>query len=325
MGRAASLSFDLLRTFVLFMETGGDATRTAESLGINQPSLSKRLRYFQHAGGVLRRPWLTREGQAWRLTEEGQRVWRVVNDLVYRYEQLDCFLSETGQPDLRFACGQQAVTGFVREALRQFRSEHPDARFLISTPRGQARIEGVATGLYDLALVTHQPDDIERIARRKLHVETIAADRLALVCADGTPWATALKRLPKTKVPPHALEKFPLILPEPDAGIRIALDQILREHGALRRLDVRMEIGGWQAIMSYVQDGAGVGVVNEAAVPKDSALIVRYLDPSVFAPIETRLICRQRFDNREEQDLSPRAVLLAHALKDAVAKRASNV
>ncbi len=321
MPRPTSLSLDLLQTFILLVEQGGDAAKTAELLGINQPSMSKRLKYFQHAGTVLNRPWLTREGKTWTLTEEGQRVWAGVKDLVYRYDQLVYYLSETGQPDLRFACGQQAAVGFVREALRQFRSKYPDAKFLVSTPRGRARIEGVANGLFDLAVVTHHPDDIAAIARRALHVETIARDRLALVCAAKTPWTSALERLPKTKVSAEAMTSFPLILPEPDAGIRIVLDDILRAQGVLRQLDLRMEIGGWQAILAYVLDGVGVGVISEAAVPKDSPAVVRFLDPSVFPPTEVRLISRHRFDAPEVPDLSPLALSFAQVLKQTAPKR----
>ena len=54
---------------------------------------------------------------------------------------------------LRFACGQQAVAGPVRDVVRQFRQQHPQARVRISTVRGPQRIEGVANGVLDLALV----------------------------------------------------------------------------------------------------------------------------------------------------------------------------
>ena len=105
-------------------------------LDVNQPSMSKRLKLLQGAGGLLKRPWVTRNGKRWELTEEGKRVYPGIKDLVYRYEQLAHFSAEVGQPDIRFACGQQAVTGFVRQALGRLHAEHSQARFLVSTPAG---------------------------------------------------------------------------------------------------------------------------------------------------------------------------------------------
>src|SRR5689334_19917323 len=129
MPRSLSLSFELLRTFVTVIREDGDAARAMFALGINQPSISKRLAPFQHVGELLDRPWLVRNGKTWRLTEEGRRVWSAVSELVDRYENLQDFL-EGGQGSsetVRFACGQQMAAGLVREALRQFRTEHPGA------------------------------------------------------------------------------------------------------------------------------------------------------------------------------------------------------
>jgi hypothetical protein len=37
---------------------------------------------YQHSGPLLDRPWVERRGKTWELTEEGQRVWPAVADLV---------------------------------------------------------------------------------------------------------------------------------------------------------------------------------------------------------------------------------------------------
>lgn len=322
MPRPRSLSHDLLRTLVLLIEHDGDASKVADILHVNQPSMSKRLKLLQGAGGVLKRPWVTRDGKTWELTEEGKKVFPGIKDLVYRYEQLTHFSSEVGQPDIRFACGQQAVTGFVRQALGRLHAEQPQARFLVSTPRGRTRIEGVACGLFDLATVTHRTSEIRDIARRELHVETIARDRLALVCSTKSPWAAALEKHPKTKTTADALLGFPLILPGHDAGMRAGFDDVLRRQGILPRLDIRMEIGGWHAILAYVLDGIGAGIISEAAIPGTASLVVRILDPAVFPLREIRLICRYRLDAPGELDLSPMAGAFARMLKQAASKRA---
>jgi DNA-binding transcriptional LysR family regulator len=232
-----------------------------------------------------------------------------VSELVNRYENLQAFLGggEPGPTPVRFACGQQMAAGLVREALKAFREQHSEVRIRISTLRGNARIEGISNGTLDLATVTHDTPTILEIARRPLHVEPLVTHHLALVCAMGSPWERSLRALPKNGAPVQALTTFPLILPEPDAGLRKGLDTVLRRQGLLDKLDLALEIGGWPTILAYVRDGVGVGVVSEGALDDSAGLTVRRLDPEVIPPIEAKLICRKMPGSGEELDLSDSA------------------
>ena len=266
---------------------------------------------MQHAGPLLDRPWVERRGKTWELTEEGKRVWPAVLELVEGHENLQAFLSGGGNtPEsapVRFACGQTMAAGLVREALRMFRKKDPRTVLRISTLRGRARIEGVSNGSLDLAIVTHDEPTILEIARRPLHIEPLVRHGLLLVCATDSPWSRAVRSLPREGVAVEGLERFPLIIPEVDAGVRKVLDEALRRRGVPARLDVALEIGGWGTILAYVRDGLGVGIVSEAAVVEPKGLIVRPLDPEVFPPIEARLIARRLAGSGDALDLSDHA------------------
>jgi DNA-binding transcriptional LysR family regulator len=323
MSRTVTLSFELLQSFVTLIRCGGDAAQAMRELGINQPTMSKRLRHVQHTGPLLDQPWVVRKGKTWALTDEGHRVWPAVVEIVDRYENLERFLS--GEPTsvarpIRFGCGHQMVLGLVRDALGVFRKEHPQSPLRVSTLRGQMRIEQVSNGTLDLAIVSNDEPSILEIARRPLHVEPLASHRLALVCAQDSPWNRALRALPKDGVPAEGLASFPLILPEPDAGTRKALNEILRRQGLLGRLQIALEIGGWGAILAYVREGFGVGIVSEAVVPDEKGLTVRPLDPVSFLPIEAKLICRRLGGSTEELDLSDHAAAWRDVLR-RVARR----
>ena len=306
MPRSVSLSFELLETLVVLVRAGGEASAAMKELGINQPSLSKRLKYLQHAGPLLDRPWLVRKGKTWELTDEGRRVWPAVAELVDRYDNLETFLDgdRSVGSSVQFACGQLMALGMVREALRLFQREYPQTRLRISTLRGRARIEGVSNGSLDLAIVSHDEPSIAEIARRPLHVEPLVSHGLALVCAQDSPWIRAVRALPRDAVPARALTEFPLILPEPDAGIRKAIDQGLHREGLQNRLNIVLELGGWATIMAYVRDGFGVGVVSEGAVNETKGLTIRLLDPEAFPRIEAKLICRRLAGSVDGLDLS---------------------
>jgi LysR family transcriptional regulator, transcriptional activator of the cysJI operon len=323
MPRPTNLPVELLRTFLLLVECGGDAARTADLLGINQPSMSKRLRRLQCPGKALKHPWVFRDGKTCSVTEEGQWVLPAVRNLMSRYEQLRTFAGN-GEPEravVRFACGRQAVARFVHRAARQYWAEHPEVQLRVSTLPGAARIEGVANGVIDLATVAHDELRIRKIARRELHVETMYRDRLALVCRRNTRWAAAIERLPKYKVGPSAFVGFPLLLPSAEAGVRVMLDDVLRTSGVLEKLEIRLEVSSWTVILGYVHDRLGVGLVSESAISKVPSLIIRYLDPALIPPYRAKLICRRTADSPHQLDLSHCARAFYRILKQTARQR----
>lgn len=181
--RPARLSFELMETFVGLVNSQGDASLAGERLGINQPSISKRPKLLQQSDRVGPTPWGHRRGKTWPLTAEGTRCLPAVQSLL-RLEQslmVDADTRASLQPTVSIDCGQTAVTFILREPLSQFRKEFKDAQVRVSTPRGSAQIQGVASGTYDFELVTHGDEDIRRIAGRALYVEPLFEDPFILV------------------------------------------------------------------------------------------------------------------------------------------------
>lgn len=317
MPRSSRLSVELLQTFLSLLEHDGDALAAADALDINQPSMSKRLAVLQHTGRGITRPWVKREGKRWTATAEGLRVLPAVRDILARYDRLTAFTEErgTGMPAFTFACGQQAATGFVLRAARRFHREQPDVPFRISQLRGRARIEGVANGSIDLAAVTNRENSIAAVARCELHIDALPEEPLVLVAARATrrdapmpAWNAAFTKLPLRGVSAEALALFPLILPEPDADVRSVLDAAAQQASVLNELNIALEVGGWQAILAYVREGLGVGVVTQTAFEQDSqGLEIRQLNHRAFPPTRLRLICRTRLSAPDELDLSPSA------------------
>jgi LysR family positive regulator for ilvC len=311
MPRSHHLPHDLLQTFALIADLDGDAAAAAERLGITQPSISKRLTALRRlTSDPDRQPWLILKGKRWRLTAEGQRVRSVVTDLVYRYEQMERFVTSDrqGKPVVAIACGQQAGRGFVQVAVRRFLNEKPDGRVRISTPRGKARIEGVAGGRFDLAVVTDTPEIIHQIARREMFIEELFEDRFVLVANPPakSDWGRTWRELPIDRpVAAARLLEMPFILPESDATRRKQFDEWCFQ-ATRNPFDVVLETGGWLTILDFAEDGIGVGLVPETAVEAyrrhgAREITTRQLGENEFPPDALRMIARKAHGKDEPE------------------------
>jgi DNA-binding transcriptional LysR family regulator len=323
--RSSRLSFELLETFVRVIDNDGIASVTARQLCINQASMSKRLAQLHNVGPVIRRPWLSRVGKRWRLTDEGQKLLPAAQDLVRRYDRLRDALEDAkpGLPPVTFACGQQTVGGFVCDAVAKIQRRHPEIRLRIATLRGRARIEGVVNGSLDLALVGHRPETIQQVAGRPLYVEPIFEDPFALVAGRSvqTAWARRFAALPEGDLTAEQVADFPLILPEPEADARRQLERIFRDAGVCEQLDIVLEIGGWPAVLTYARRGVGAGIVPRSAlVQSRQRYEQRLLDPQQFAPLVMHLICRRLAGTSPQADLTPNAALFARLLREAAGR-----
>lgn len=322
MPRSPALSYELLETFIRVVEADGNAAVAARQLDINQPSMSKRLAVLQKPGPLLPLPWLYREGKTWKSTPEGERVRPAVQEMIRRYEQLKQSLgaATTDVPDVSLACGQEAIKDFVLTAVMRFRKLNPHARLCIATPSGRERIHGVITGMYDLALVTQESHD-------SLYSEPLLEDRFVLAAVARLPkeeskaaWHRRFLELPAEKsAPASALAGLPLLLPERGRGRREQFDQWAHRAG-VTVLDVALELGGWDAILTYAAAGLGVGFATERAARRfmqtQGKLEVRTLSKTAFPPDAVRLIARKAH-GADRPLLNPLADAFYQTLREA--------
>jgi len=337
MPRPEQLPLELLQTFVAIADLDGDASKAAERLGISQPSISKRITSLRRmTSDPDGSPWLFLRGRRWRLTPEGQRVRGVVTDLIHRYAEMGRFVASgrEGKSVVSLACGQQAAGGFVRSAVTRFLKEHPDHGVRIATPRGKARIEGVAGGQFDLAVVTDTPATIRQIARREMFIETLFDDRFVLagLSSSKTAWGKRWGALP-TDRPIHAseLSEMPFIVPEADSQRRRQFDEWCQRTTG-KMFNIIVEAGGWQTILEFAEAGIGIGLVTASALEGyrhhgRTRIVSRPLDEKEFPPDAVRLVTRKGF-GRDEPELTEPANELRKLLRlvaGSHADSASNV
>src|SRR6185436_7955001 len=171
-----------------------------------------------------------------------------------------------------------------------------------------------ASGALDLAVVTHDPDQVRAIARRSLLVEELFDDALMLACPADGPWAATFRKLPAEPVTKRSLAGLPLLLPDPDSGIRQAFDARLRDTGVPRQLDVAVEVGGWRALLACTKAGLGVALLPRSVLVGAESMLVRSLHASINPGNRVRLIGRA-LPGTEEPDLTENALHFRDALR----------
>jgi DNA-binding transcriptional LysR family regulator len=309
------LSPELLNTFITIVRTEGDATLAADILKINQPSMSKRLAFLQHAGRILRKPWIERIGKSWHLTPEGDRVLPAVEELVHRYKLLTEALEED-RPAVIFGCGSAVGSGVGREALKAFRTLHPNSYVRCSNRPALARVEGVGNGSLDIACVRFDEAETYQIAHRSLFVEDLFEDSLMLVAVPGCDGFEEFQQLPDKHIPPKALTKFPLLLPDASSGIRKDFERKCRDAGILDRLIVSVEASPARLLREYVCDGFGVGLLPKSAIKHDPNFVVKTLPPKMSPPNMIRVIARKKAGS-DDLDLSKEGFAFLGCLREA--------
>ena len=297
MPRATRLSLEVMETLVTLVECEGDASAAADLLEINQPSMSKRMAQLQQRNPDSHLSWLHRVGKKWHLTDEGQRVLPAIREIVRLARQLqaDSQLRKEDAPDLSVACGQFAARTFVRDALLNFRRAYPEARIRLSTSRGAQRIEGVETGLFDLAIVSHDEAAIRDLTGHRLVIEHLLDDPWMLVCGSKVPAAVAraFDALPDAKVNLQHLQELPLILPEADSGARQKIDKAILRSGKPVLLHTTIETGGWGNILQFVQDGLGVGLISNRALAGATRIRPpKAIDQKLIEPPKLKIVYR---------------------------------
>jgi DNA-binding transcriptional LysR family regulator len=278
------LTPELCRTFVTLAGLDGSVTKTARELGLNEASVSKRIRPLVHgAAPHMPRPWLEKNGKRFFLTDEGRAMLPAATEQAQRWRQFTAFAAAGRMPGLTVACGQEAAGGVLLQAATAFRKSHPQAVLRIAVVRGRRRIEGVANGLYDLAVVTLAPVAVREIARREVVIATLSDDELMLACAAKSPWAQHFVNAARP-LPVAEFIDWPLVLPEADSPIRKQWDERVGRQESDKPPQVVLEIGGWHVLLGYVLAGFGVGLLPRSVVAGAGAKLRARPLPEILRP-----------------------------------------
>ncbi|MBD3585662.1 LysR family transcriptional regulator [Salinimonas sp. HHU 13199] len=151
-----------LHTFRVLVETG-HFTRTAEKLFMTQPGVSQHIQKLESACGF---PLIKRNGKAFTLTMQGEKLYTYAQDIEDREQQM---LMQLGADDpysgtCRIACsGSSAIRLYAR--LLEEQQTYPGLRIHLQAAPYQSILTAIKDNQIDLGIVTEKPDTLGFEAR----------------------------------------------------------------------------------------------------------------------------------------------------------------
>jgi len=304
-----NISLRQLRTFVAVAESRS-FSRAAEALALTQPAVSRNVTELEQAMGLQLLHRTTREVEP---TDAGRvllgNVTRVLEDLDA------CLLEVQGlatqrKGRVKVASSPTLSANLLPQCIARSKQQSPGLDINLLDRIQSDVLLSVRSGEVDFGVV------IDPSEKQDLHVQTILTEPFCLVCLSS-------HRLARRKEVSWAdLAGEPLVLLDHASGSRRLIDAALQAHGAAA--SVVQDVGHTTTIYSMVQQGLGLSVVPQLAIPaawkRLAATPARSGEPAVLVsrklvPQVERGIMLVR---RQQRELSP----VAHRVWELIADEA---
>ncbi|MDX1588184.1 MAG: LysR family transcriptional regulator [Oleiphilaceae bacterium] len=261
----------------------GNLTRVSRTLHVSQSALSAQIRQLEDAMGV---ELFDRQGRSLTLTEAGQRVLSIANDIFVRGEELEGLMSRgwnSGYQHLRIGILSTLSRNFIEQFIAPLLSESK-IQFSLDAQNQHGLLEGLARHQLDLAL-TNSPVTVDRDEDLLWQSQLLARQPLSIV---GPPQGRPEGAFPK------GYEGFRWVLPSRHTEMRVAFDAFCSRH----RFEpvIQAECNDMAMLRLLTRDSGALAVVPEVVVRdeiRQGTLVGYQVLPKVYESFYAVTIKRQ--------------------------------
>lgn len=234
-------------------------SRAAERLGVTQPAVSLQVRALEKRLGAQ---LLDRSGRRVEPTEAGLRLYRGAQRLIQFEEEL---VNEIATADQEGALAGTLTIGastgpggvVLPRLLCEFAAHHLELHVALSVADTQTVVDRVADRTLELGVVGAAP------RHRGVEYEPFFRDSVVLALPPGHAFAGR-------RVSLSELTNEPLLMMQEGAGVRDVIEDELRNQGVrLKDLNVRLELGLQESVVSAVREGYGVSFISRSSIESD--------------------------------------------------------
>ena len=248
------MNLDYLRTFVVVVERGG-FSKASEVLSLTQPAVSFQVQALEkHLGEKL----IDRSSVKIKLTPAGKLVYQYALKLLQEKKQLEEALAEmSGAVRGELFLGASTIPGeyILPALLAQFKKEYPQVELHLEIEDSFEVSKKVSQHELDIGFVGSTFPNHPVVSKE------LFSDELFLILPPDHPLAE------RKSIKLLDILKEPFILREEGSGTRKTLQEALKKSGyKLEDLNVVMELGSTQSVITGVSAGLGISVVSEWAL-----------------------------------------------------------
>ena len=233
----------------------GSISQAARLSFVSQPAVTRQINQLENYYDTL---LFDRTGGKLKITEAGKLLYPYARTIVNDFNRSkEAVQQEIEKRHTNLHVGATFTIGeyLLPSLLGKFKKQKPNIKVALTIKNTPSILEDLMNDVIDLAL-------IEGIIENKdLIVEKFADDELILVCAPDHRWGE--------KVDIEELVNERMIWREPTSGTRMIVENMLKEHKVLEKIDSYMEIGSTQAIKSAVEAGLGVSILPKLTVSRE--------------------------------------------------------
>ena len=241
----------------------GSITRAAESLGVNQSSVSIQVRELEHE---LEAVLYDRQGQGFALTRAGRRFLELAEPLVQGMDELSGTLTgesdDNGPSRVQIAASAVGAGCILPPYVSRFRECSPGVRVEVRNCLLLDGLNMLLDNKVEFVLgVQDPPPDMP------FEFHHVVAYEIVLITSINHPLAD------RTTVSPDDVSAWPAIVPAAGTYSRQFGETAARQFG----VDVKavIEVGGWGVIKRYVECGLGISVVPSISIlPSDRVAVI---------------------------------------------------
>jgi DNA-binding transcriptional LysR family regulator len=258
-------------------------TRAAERVHISQSGVSAQIRQLERELGV---ELIDRSGRVATLTQAGRSAIAHARSALASADAVRDAANDVAslvRGHLSIGMLPACTVTPLFEALAAFHRDHPGVEITLAEDSAERLVDGVRTGVIDLALVATAPslpDDVDGL--------TITIDRLAAIFPSGHP----LERRRRCRL--GDVCAHPLICLPPGAGIRTAFDLACAAQRI--RPTIALVATAPSAIATLAALGLGVGILSETSIPPTGPSLQCRVLNDAGVPVVLALIWRRNGD-----------------------------
>ena len=240
-----------LNVFVQAVEAGS-FTAAAERLHISQPAVSMQISNLETR---INTKLFDRSGRSVRPTEAAEAMLPLAREILsYSTHIEETMASLHGEliGQLRIGCSTSGGRYLLPHLIARFRKLHPNVRVTVGICAPASAVDQICDGRIQLGILSSEA------SCRDVEHRLLFQDQVVLIVPADHPWAE------RSSVSPDELAGQTFILREETSGTRRVMQTRLLEYNiSLNDLDVVMELGSAESIVTAVEAGIGMAFISQ--------------------------------------------------------------